>query len=136
MDSFLKLPAWGYNLLQVGLVGCTVAALGIFIAIVAAGLLGSPEMFIIGNDSTSTLLGWYKASSDGLLPQPGCVSISIWWYRLLMLLWALWLAASLIRWLRWGWEQFGKGGFFRMDGKPKTPQPPAPPKDDLPPPLV
>jgi hypothetical protein len=134
MDSFLKLPAWGYNLLQVVLVGCTVAALGIFIAIVAAGLLGSPEMFIIGNDSTSTLLKWYKASSDGLLPQPGCVSISIWWYRLLMLLWALWLAASLIRWLRWGWEQFGKGGFFRMESKPKPPEPPAP--SDLPPPLV
>lgn len=133
MDSFLKLPSWGYNLLQVVLVGCTVAALGIFIAIVAAGLLGSPEMFIIGNDSTSTLLKWYKASSDELLPQPGCVSISIWWYRLLMLLWALWLAASLIRWLRWGWEQFGKGGFFRMEPKPKPPEPPV--SADLPPPL-
>ena len=38
-----------HNLLQVFLIGLTVVALGIFIAIVAAGLLGSPEMFIRGN---------------------------------------------------------------------------------------
>ena len=122
--SFLRLPPWGYNLLQVFLIVLTAAALVIFVAIVAQGLLGNPEMFIVGNGSSRTLLRWYQARSDAILPRPGCISVSIWWYRLLMLAWALWLAASLIRWLRWAWNQFSTGGCFRrMGGKPLTPPP-------------
>jgi hypothetical protein len=34
-------------------------------------------------------------------------------YRLLILLWALWLAFSFLKWLRWGFECFGTGGFWR-----------------------
>jgi hypothetical protein len=128
--SFPKLPNWTHNSLQVLLVFSTLVVLGIFIAIVAAGLLGSPEMFIRGNGSYQTMLRWYEARSDGALPQPFCFSISIWWYRLLMLLWALWLAASLIRWLSWGWKQFNAGGCFhrRIHGKAKVPVPPPLPR--------
>jgi hypothetical protein len=112
-ESFLRLRPWAHNLLQVFLIGLTLGVLGIFIAIVAGGLLGNPEMFIRGNDSTRTLLRWYEARCAGALPQPQCFSISIWWYRLLMLLWALWLATALIRWLRWAWQQFSTGACFR-----------------------
>ncbi|MDD5198828.1 MAG: hypothetical protein PHC88_03415 [Terrimicrobiaceae bacterium] len=124
-DSFLRLPAWVHNLLQLFLIALTAGVLGIFIAVVAAGLLGSPEMFIVGNGSTRTTLRWYQARCDGLLPRPGCLSVSIWWYRFLMLAWALWLAAALIRWLRWSWQQFSSGACFRR-GNRKTP-PPSPP---------
>jgi hypothetical protein len=34
-------------------------------------------------------------------------------YRILMLLWALWLAHSLLKWLRWGWGCFSEGGLWR-----------------------
>jgi hypothetical protein len=122
--SFPKLPNWTHNSLQVLLAFVTLVVLGIFIAIVAAGLLGSPEMFIRGNGSYRTTLRWYEARVDGALPQPFCFSISIWWYRLLMLLWALWLAASLIRWLTWGWGQFNAGGCFHRKAKAAFPQPP------------
>lgn len=132
--SFLRLPPWCHNLLQLFLVGLTLGVLGIFIAIVAEGLLGSPEMFIRGNDSSQTLLRWYEARCPGALPQPLCYSISIWWYRLLMLLWALWLAAALIRWLLWGWRQFSTGGFFRRNPADSTPPPPLPPQAPPPPP--
>jgi hypothetical protein len=37
-----------------------------------------------------------------------------------MLGWALWLAASLIRWLRMGWQSFSSGGFFRHQAKAKA----------------
>ena len=120
--SFPRLSHWSHNSLQALLALVSLAVLGIFIGIVAAGLLGSPEMFISGNSSTRTMLRWDEARSSGLLPQPLCLSISIWWYRLLMLLWALWLAASLIRWLVWGWRQFNAGGMFLRN--PKTPKPP------------
>jgi hypothetical protein len=121
--SFPKLPAWSHNLLQALLAFVTLAVLGIFISIVAAGLLGSPEMFISGNGSSRTMLRWFEASGRGGLPQPFCLSISIWWYRLLMLLWALWLAASLIRWLGWGWKQFNAGGCFHREPKISVPPP-------------
>ena len=124
--SFLRLPPWGYNLLQIFLIVLTAAALIIFVVVVAQGLLGNPEMFIVGNGSSRTLLRWYQARSDFILPRPGCLSVSIWWYRLLMLAWALWLAASLIRWLRWAWNQFSGGGCFRRMGTKALTPPPVP----------
>ncbi len=130
--SFLALTPIAYNLLQILLVVLTVVVLGIFIAIVAEGLGGHPEMFIVGNGSTLTDLQWYQARSGTGLPQPGFLSVSIWGYKLLMLLWALWLAASLVRWLRWAWDQFSTGGFFRGNPKPSAPPvntpPPVPPQ--------
>jgi hypothetical protein len=30
-----------------------------------------------------------------------------------MLIWALWLALSLLKWLKWGWESFSKGGLWK-----------------------
>ncbi|HEY5792349.1 MAG TPA: hypothetical protein VIS74_03565, partial [Chthoniobacterales bacterium] len=122
-DSFQRLPGWGYNLFQLFFAGLTVAAAGVFIAVVAAGLLGDPEMFIRGNGSSYTALKWYQARSGVDLPTPVCFSVSIWWYRLLMLVWALWLAASLIRWLAWAWRQFGAGGYLRKS-PPKVVLPP------------
>ncbi len=122
-NSFPELQTWTHNFIQVLIAGLTLIALGIFIAIVAEGLLGSPEMFITGNGSYQALLRWYEARSAGDLPQPFCFSISIWWYRLLMLLWALWLAASLIRWLTWGWKQINVGGCFRRRDEKSDPPP-------------
>lgn len=123
-ESFLQLPALGYNFLQVVLIGVTAASLCIFIGIVGQGLLGDPRMFVAGNDSYLPNLIWYLPRSEAALPTPGCFTVSIWWFRILMLAWALWLAASLIRWLRWAWQQFSTGGCFRKaEKKPATPPP-------------
>jgi hypothetical protein len=123
-DSFQNLTRRPFNLAQFFLVGVTAVAVGVLIWSVGEGLLGSPEMFITGNGSTRTVLSWYKDRSAGALPQPSVFSVSIWWYRLLMLIWALWLAAALIRWLNWGWGNFSRGGFIRR--KPPLPPRPAP----------
>lgn len=123
-ESFQRLGNGSYNALQILLIALSAGALGILLVAVGEGLLGRPEMFITGNGSSQTVLRWFQARCDALLPQPGCLSISIWWYRFLMLAWALWLAAALIRWLRWGWQHFSSGGFFRK--KPKAPVVPPP----------
>lgn len=112
-ESFHRLPAVGYNLLQIGLIGWSLVAVGILFAAVGQGLLGNPDMFILGNGSSRWQLSWYQARSGAELPEPGVLTVSIWWYRLLMLGWALWLASALIRWLRWGWGQFSRGGYFQ-----------------------
>ncbi len=134
LPTFQELHHLTYNALQVILMLLTAAALGILVYAVGEGLLGSPEMFITGNGSSRTLLRWYQDRSPTLLPIPSSFSISIWWYRFLMLLWALWLAASLIRWLRQGWQSFSTGGFFR-GGSTSHPAAPTPPPPSTPPPL-
>jgi len=42
-----------------------------------------------------------------------------------MLAWALWLAAALLRWLKWGWNQFSHEGCWKRMGKKKEKAPPA-----------
>jgi len=92
--------------------------------VVYEGLLGNPRMFILGNGSGPYSLNWYAAQAPALIPCPGMVSVSVWFYRFLMLLWALWLAHSLIRWLAWGWRQSGSEGWWRRNPKPpRLPRP-------------
>jgi hypothetical protein len=108
-----RMRAWRFDLLQVGLVLITLVALGILIVVVSKGLLGSPEMFVRGNGSSQTYLQWYQGRTGTALSEPYVISISVWFYRLLMLAWALWLAAALLRWLHWGWSQFSHGGGWK-----------------------
>ena len=124
--SFLR------NLFQLFLLGLTLAFLVIMIMLLNEGLLGSPRMFIIGNYSHAGMLQWTEPRCGNMLPQPGCISVSIWWYRFLMLLWALWLASSMVRWLPWAWKQFSSGSIFlpiqwRASKKGFTSAPPIPP---------
>jgi hypothetical protein len=123
-ESFQKLKPWVYNLAQVFLLGLTTISLLLFLNVLGCGFLGHPKMFIEGNGSSGSFLQWYQAHADNALPLPGCLSVSIWWYRLLMLAWALWLASSLLRWLTWGWNQFSKGGLSHKTPK-KIIAPPA-----------
>jgi len=125
--SFQQQKAWLYDLIQIVLVGVTFLVFLLLLVVLKTGFLGHPDMSILGNGSTSILLQWYQAEADTSLPQPGCLSVSIWWYRLLMLAWALWLASSLVRWLTWGWEQFSTGGLTRPLRAKKTIPPSLPP---------
>ncbi len=56
--------------------------------------------------------GWKEIAledrSGPELPRPWILSAPLGVYRGLMLLWALWLAFALMRWLRWGWSAFGR----------------------------
>ncbi len=121
--SYAALPTKFFNILQVLLLVATGAALIVFVAIVGAGLLGDPEMFILGNGSSANALQWFDPLPGQTLPVTAVMTVSIWWYRVLMLLWALWLASSLIRWLRWGWGEFSAGGCFRRGGTSAKPPP-------------
>ncbi len=116
-----------FRIAQVALALLTALTLALLFRAVAAGLLGQPEMQIAGNGSSGHSLHWYQDRFDPALPQAWVLSAPLWLYRLLMLLWALWLANALLGWLRWGWEQFSAGGLWRQPA-PKTAAPaPAPP---------
>lgn len=112
-----------FNLLQSGLALLTLVALVVLVSAVPKGLLGLPDMHVAGNDSTAWHLNWFADQSHGVLPHAGVFSVSLWVYKIAMLLWALWLANALIGWLRWGFEAWTRGGYWRPR-KPKVVEPP------------
>lgn len=112
-EGWQRLPPWLYNLGQIALAGLTLAAAAVLLTAVGAGLLGRPEMFIAGNGSSANDLRWFLDRSSPSLAQPSAIAVSIWWYRLAMLAWALWLAFSVLNWVGWAWRQFATGGLFR-----------------------
>ena len=104
---------FSFDMTQMILVAWTIAALiGLYIAI-QKGLLGIPNMQISGNGSSSMLLNWTQDWIGPDMPQPWVLALPLFVYRILMLLWALWLAHSLLKWLRWGWRCFSEGGLWR-----------------------
>jgi len=119
------LTRFQFNFMQVGLILLIVASLSIMVGAVANGLLGSPDMQIAGNGSNSYALKWYQDRATAVLPQPEIISVPIWVYRVLMLAWAMWLAMSLLKWIKWGWQALSAGEFWRKKSPatPVTPQP-------------
>jgi len=105
------------NLIQAAIVILTIIALSTIIGAVSVGLLGNPEMMITGNHSYSHLLNWYSDRLTNTLPQPTVFSVSIWYYRALMLIWSIWIAFSLIKWLKWAWSVFSQGDMWHKREK-------------------
>lgn len=112
-----------HNLMQIGLVVLTLFALSALVSAVLQGLaLRPPDMQVAGGGSWAEQLRWYADRTDGPLPTVSVVTLPLWVWHVAMLAWALWLAASLVRWLRWGWGAFVEGGGWR-----KVPAGPPPP---------
>ena len=101
----VQLKANRFNLVQVGLALLTLTALGALVVAISKGLLGHPDMNIIGNGSDSGLLRWYQDVSDSTLPRAWVFSIPMLAYRIAMLAWALWISFWLVGILKWGWQQ-------------------------------
>ncbi len=128
-----------FNAMQLGIGLLTVLAVSSLIVAISQGLLGHPDMNIIGNGSHSGLLRWYQDHSDRLLPQAWVFSIPLYVYRLAMLAWALWISFSLIWILKWGWNNFTEPVLWhkipkkpkvKKDRKKKTqPEPPKKPEN-------
>lgn len=102
-----------FNTLQLGLLALTLAVLLAFAAAVPASLIGSPDMQIAGNGSSSTQLNWFADRSSGSLPGVTVWSLPVLAWRLAMLAFALWLAFRLIGWLRWAWACASTGGWWK-----------------------
>ena len=105
---------WAHDLAQLTLLGMTMIALGILYGAVYEGLVTDPDLGVEGAGSYRQTLNWYADVSDSTLPTPGVFWLPVWVWRVAMLLWALWLASRLLRWLRWGWEQFSTGGLWTL----------------------
>ena len=103
-----------FNAVQIGIGILTVISLLLLFVAIRQGLLGSPEMQITGNQSSAYNLNWYQDRSPVILPKATVISVSLMSYRLLMLAWSLWLAVSLLNWLKWGWGCFSAGSIWKI----------------------
>ncbi|WP_051272487.1 hypothetical protein [Fundidesulfovibrio putealis] len=123
---------FGFNAMQIGLAILTLIGLSCLFEAIRTGLLGSPTMHIMGNGSSAYRLIWSFDRVGETLPQAQVFSVSLWWYRGVMLAWSLWMAFSLLGWLRWGWDSFSDGRAWRKPElrKVKRPEPPLPPEQD------
>lgn len=108
-----EVGAFKFDLWQAMLVLLTLAALSTLLGSVEQGLLGSPDMQIAGNGSSAWRLNWYQDRITGPLPTAWVITAPLLVYRGLMLVWALWLALALLKWLGWGWNCFSAGGLWR-----------------------
>ncbi len=104
---------WAFDLAQGGLLVLTLLALVALYASIHTGLLFQPDMQIEGNGSTAAELRWFADRVDGPLPRPAILSLPLWTWRVPMLLWSLWLAVSLLRWLPWAWRAWTTEGAWR-----------------------
>ncbi|MES2468035.1 MAG: hypothetical protein V4675_12085 [Verrucomicrobiota bacterium] len=118
------LPRALFNLNQLALLaGAGVAGLTLM-AVLHTGLLGHPTMFILGEGSWRNSLQWFEGRSPILLPAPEVISVSIWVYRGLMLAWSLWLAVTLLHYIRRAWQDYSNGGLWKAappSANPATP---------------
>lgn len=114
-----------FNLRQVALVLWTLVALVVLVVSVHQGLLGAPEMQIQGNGCSASHLAWYQDRAGNIPQGAWLVSVPILVYRAVMLVWALWVALAVLRWLRWGWTAFTTDGAWKALPK-KPPRVPAP----------
>ncbi len=104
-----------FNLLQLGLAALSLFTFLVLIAAIPNGLLGTPDMGVVGNGSSQYRLNWFVDRGVNELSQAWFISIPLWVYRGLMLLWSLWLALKLLGWLQWGWQAFTHEGYWRTD---------------------
>ncbi|MEM7217418.1 MAG: hypothetical protein AAF515_03570 [Pseudomonadota bacterium] len=107
---------WLKNLVQIALAGFGLITGLALVLSVPNALLGTPEMQIEGNGSSGWFLRWFVDRADGVLPSPWVFSVPLWIYRVMMLVWSLWLAFALIRWATWGFRTWSQPDYWY--GKP------------------
>jgi hypothetical protein len=114
-----------FRLLQVGTGLLAVIAILAVVRAVPQGLLGHPDMRIEPAGRPGELT-WFVDQTAGAVPTPGVLSLSLWWYKLAMLGWALWLSFALTRWVKWAWRVFTRDGLWPSDRDTPRPEQRAP----------
>lgn len=90
-----------FKWMQTGLFLLSIIALGALFSSIPYSLLSAPDMHITGNGSNAYYLRWYQDYSANAFPQAWVISLPLWCYKLAMLLWSLWLASALLKWIPW-----------------------------------
>ncbi|MDR2367166.1 MAG: hypothetical protein LBF58_03510 [Deltaproteobacteria bacterium] len=116
-----------FKVTQIALVVWTALALWAIYQGLRHGLLEAPVMRVTGYGSTDHNLRWFVDRASGAWPGAWALTIPDRFYGYAMLAWALWLAVSLIRWMKWLWRSFSHQGFWAGPKAAQTLPPPSHP---------
>ena len=104
-----RFNATQWNGLQTMLVALTLVAILIVLSGIQTGLLASPSMSVVGNNSSSHLYHYYHDRVvDEPLPTATIINVPITVYRVVMLFWSLWIVTRLMKWGPWWWTAFSE----------------------------
>ncbi|MCS6947298.1 MAG: hypothetical protein NZM12_06755, partial [Steroidobacteraceae bacterium] len=107
-------PRWQFNGVQIALAVATLIAVSSLIfSGIRYGFFAAPDMGVVGPGSDANAFEWFRDRVSGPLPEPLVISAPMWLYKALILAWALWVAAALVRWLKWGWQCWSAGDYWR-----------------------
>lgn len=106
-----------FNFMQVGLIILVFITISTLFGVIEQGLLGSPEMQISGNGSSSYQLNWFSDRIASVLPEVTFISVPVYVFRFLMLAWSIWLAFALVKWAQWGWSNYTTQGYWKSSLK-------------------
>jgi hypothetical protein len=70
-------------------------------------------MGVTGPGSYAGNFVWFRDRTIAALPRPEVISVPMWIYKTLIIVWALWVVAALVRWLKWAWQSWSAGGYWR-----------------------
>jgi hypothetical protein len=108
-----------HNAIQILLGVWTLVAAGCLVGAVYDGLAVQPDMQVQGGGSSNTYLVWYLDHIENTLPRPWIISVPLLVWKLIMLGWALWLAASIVKWGPWAWRSFSAQTLWRKNPNPR-----------------
>jgi hypothetical protein len=100
------------DLVQTGVAILTLIAIGSLVAAIPDALLGQPDMQVTGWSSYGNNLAWFQDQTSSAMPTVSVISLPLLVYKGAMLAWALWLSLALVRWLRWAWAAWTRGGLW------------------------
>ena len=104
---------WIFNATQL-LLG--VLALFFLVALIAGvknGLLGVPDMQVAGGGSSNWQWQWYQDRQGMEYVSAGMLSLPMWIWKGLMLIWSFWIASRVIVWGKLAWAAASRGGMWR-----------------------
>jgi hypothetical protein len=109
-----------FNLSQLFLYAFSAVAIISLLAVVPISLRSSTSMGIEGYQSYGNTLTWFADMADGKLPSVTILSISVWFYKAIMLIWVLWLSTSILSWIKWAWKTIGAHGYWQSSPAKKS----------------
>jgi hypothetical protein len=104
-----------YNAGQAVIVVLFAGAAAAWGSVIDNGLSRVPDMFVVGPASGQV---WYQDRAASLLAQPWALSLPMWSYRGLVLVWALGSVVFCLRCARWAWSSFTNHGLWLHDVPP------------------
>lgn len=103
-----------FALVQIAATLLTLVAWGTLLATIPRGLLGRPDMLVA---MPMEGYAWFVDRIDGTFPQPWQLVLPLWLWRVLLLVWCIWLVRACLGWGKWGWDACTAGGIWPSKAK-------------------